>query len=129
MQPWEKDRIIDPGDAIGSTSKAKASTYQLYEYACHEGNQSLGIAMIATYNEKNGLVQNTKPPVAESVASLVGGSEADVRARYGEPVEIDGPRWEYATTEDFVPFYVFFQQGKVVRVRPDDLRLNQVVKR
>ena len=124
MQPWEKDRILAYNDAVGSV-KGKVTPYQMYEYACHEGNESLGLAMKGTINLRQR--EANKPPVSVTVAALVGGTEADVRAKFGEPAAIVGPRWEYQTAKEFVPLYVYFEGGKVVRVRPDDLRLDEVV--
>jgi hypothetical protein len=39
-----------------------------------------------------------------------------------------GPRWQYGTTSGVFVVFVFFENGKVVRVRPDDLPLDQVAK-
>ena len=39
-----------------------------------------------------------------------------------------GPRWQYGTTGGVFIVFVFFEDGKVVRVRPDDLPLNEVAK-
>jgi hypothetical protein len=125
MQPWEKERVLSYTDKVGSV-EGKVVKYQMYEYACHEGNESLGIAMIATYNSRRSTA--TKPSPSETVTGLIGATEADVRAKFGAPVATAGPRWEYATNNHIIPLYVFFEAGKVVRVRPDDLRLEQVVK-
>jgi hypothetical protein len=127
MQPWEKGRVLAYNDSVGSV-KGKVTPYQMYEYACHEGNESLGIAMIATFTSRREGQAAAKPPTSESVSSLIGNTESDVRTKFGEPVEIAGPRWEFQTDDSIVPLYVFFEGGKVVRVRPDDLRLNQVVR-
>jgi hypothetical protein len=114
MQPWEKDRILAYNDAVGSV-KGKVTPYQMYEYACHEGNESLGLAMKGTINLRQR--EANRPPVSVTVAALVGGTEADVRAKFGEPEAIVGPRWEYQTAKEFVPLYVYFEGGKVVRAK------------
>jgi hypothetical protein len=46
---------------------------------------------------------------------------------YGDPVAIAGPRWQYSTANGILQFFAFFEGGKVVRVRPDDIRLTEVV--
>jgi hypothetical protein len=47
---------------------------------------------------------------------------------FGAPVEIAGPRWQYSTSNGILLLYVFFENGKVVRVRPEDLPLTDVVR-
>ena len=49
------------------------------------------------------------------------------RTRRAAPVEIAGPRWQYATSNGILLFYAFFENGRVVRVRPEDLRLTEIV--
>jgi hypothetical protein len=46
---------------------------------------------------------------------------------YGNPVTIAGPRWQYSTADGILQFFAFFENGKVVLVRPDDIRLTEVV--
>jgi hypothetical protein len=69
----------------------------------------------------------TRLPDAEITKSLLGKTEAEIRERYGAPVEIAGPRWQYSTANGILLFYAFFENGRVVRVRPEDLRLTEVV--
>ena len=69
----------------------------------------------------------SRPPDAESTKSLIGKTEADIRAMYGTPVAIAGPRWQYSTADGILQFFAFFENGKVVLVRPDDIRLTEVV--
>ena len=69
----------------------------------------------------------TRPPDAELTKSLIGKTEAEIRALYGDPVAIAGPRWQYSTANGILQFFAFFEGGKVVRVRPDDIRLTEVV--
>jgi hypothetical protein len=59
--------------------------------------------------------------------SLIGKLPEEIKALYGEPAEVAGPRWNYRTANGILQFFVFFENGKVVRVRPDDLPLDQVV--
>ena len=68
----------------------------------------------------------SRPPDAELTRSLIGKTEAEVRALYGEPTVIAGPRWTYGTADGILQFWAFFEGGKVVRVRPDDIRLTEV---
>ena len=42
-------------------------------------------------------------------------------------VEITGSRWQYSTANGILLFYAFFENGQVVRVRPEDLRRAEVV--
>ena len=123
MLPWEKDRQLQYTDNFGAVT---TDPYQIYEYACHEGNVTMESSMRGTMVA---LQEAAKPslPVEETTFSLIGQGEADVRARYGEPVAIDGPRWKYSTTDGILQFYAFFEDGKVVRVRPTDLPLDEVV--
>jgi hypothetical protein len=109
MLPWQRD-----------------DKYVIYEYACNESNISVGNALKGTmYLE--GPNAKTLPP-DQVTASLIGSNEAAVRARYGEPLVVLGPRWEYEQTDDN-PFYVYFVDGKVTSVRPNDIALDTVRKR
>ena len=63
----------------------------------------------------------------ELTRSLVGPSEAEIRTRFGPPVEVTGPRWQYATANGILVFCASVENGQVVRVRPEDLRLTDVV--
>ena len=128
MQPWEKNRVPADSETAGAAVDRKApSSYQIYEFACHEGNESVGYALRGT-SYKRRAAEAKRPPASELVVSLVGRAEAEVRAKFGEPLDIRGPRWRYQTTSEVVQLYVFVEGGKVVRVRPDDLRLDEVVK-
>jgi hypothetical protein len=64
----------------------------------------------------------------DALGSLVGSTEASVREKFGEPVGILGPRWEYEGVSGH-PIYVFFTEGKVVSIRPNDLTFDQVKRR
>ena len=57
--------------------------------------------------------------------SLIGRTEAQVRARLGAPVEAANMRWVY-DTQSGNPLYVFFEQDQVKLVQPNDLDLSQV---
>ena len=39
MTPWEKDRVLRYNDNLGAI---ETEPYQIYEYACHEGNITIG---------------------------------------------------------------------------------------
>jgi hypothetical protein len=122
MTPWEKDRVLSYNDNLGAV---ETEPYQIYEYACHEGNNTLGNSMRGTLQARQR--QATRPPDSELTRSLIGLTEAEIRARYGEPVAVAGPRWQYSTTDGILQFWAFFEGGKVVLVRPDDIRLTEVV--
>jgi hypothetical protein len=124
MQPWEKDRVLRYEDNLGAVT---TEPYQMYEYACHEGNNTMGNSMRGA---QLALRQQQAPPsVAESetTRSLLGKTEAEMRAIVGAPVEVTGPRWQYSTSNGILLFYAFFEKGQVVRVRPEDLRLTEIV--
>ena len=123
MQPWEKDRVLSYTDNLGA---AETEPYQIYEYACHEGNNTLGNSMRGTLQARQ-REATPPPPDSELTRSLLGKTEAEVRAQFGEPKAIGGPRWQYSTADGILQLFVFFEGGEVVRVRPDDLRLTEVV--
>jgi hypothetical protein len=122
MQPWEKDRVLSYSDNLGAV---ETEPYQIYEYACHEGNNTLGNSMRGTLQARQRAA--SLPPDAELTKSLIGKGEAEIRALFGAPDEIAGPRWQYSTSNGILLFWAFFEGGKVVRVRPDDIRLTEVV--
>jgi hypothetical protein len=122
MQPWEKDRVLSYNDNVGAT---KAEPYQMYEYACHEGNNAMGNSLRGTLQARQRAA--SRPADVESTKSLIGKTEAEIRAMYGNPVAIAGPRWQYSTANGILQFFAFFENGKVVLVRPDDIRLTEVV--
>ena len=124
MQPWEKDRVLRYEDNLGAVT---TEPYQIYEYACHEGNNTMGNSMRGA---QLALKQQQAPstvPESETTKSLMGKTEAEIRARFGPPVEVAGPRWQYSTTNGILLFHAFFEKGQVVRVRPEDLRLTEIV--
>jgi len=129
MQPWEKDPVYNydqDGGKIGNPEP-----YQLFEYACHEGNRSLGVNLKSANDRLRAAKAPAAAPAAAApksttVAALIGQTEADIRAKFGAPVATVGPRWQYGTKSGVFVVFVFFENGKVVRVRPDDLPLDQV---
>ncbi len=130
MQPWEKDPIYQydqDGGKIGDPEP-----YQLFEYACHEGNRSIGVNLKSANDRiraaKNPVVAPAAADKSTTVAALMGLSEADIRAKYGAPLATNGPRWQYSTTDGVFVVFVFFENGKVVRVRPDNLALDEIAK-
>ena len=123
MQPWEKDRVLSYTDNLGT---AETEPYQIYEYACHEGNNTLGNSMRGTLQARQ-QAAIPEPPDSELTRSLLGKTEAEVRAQFGEPKAIGGPRWQYSTADGILQLFVFFEGGEVVTVRPDNLRLTEVV--
>jgi hypothetical protein len=110
MLPWERD-----------------DTYTIFEYACHEANISIENALKGTrYQERLAAEAATRARARTVAEELMGGTQATVRARFGEPVAVLGPRWTYNTVSGN-PLYVFFaDDGKVTSVRPNDLPLDQV---
>lgn len=126
MSPWEKDRVLAYADDVGTLGSTDApEPYQIFEYACHEGNYTLENTLKAA---AQGPKTKVELPASELVISLIGKSEAEIRAEFGPPVEVAGPRWQYSTSGGIIQFFAFFEEGKLVRVRPTDLPLNQVVK-
>ena len=124
MQPWVKDRVLAYDDSLGTVGEP--TPYEMYEYACHEGNASIGAILKATYMARQAPATESRPD-SELVVSLMGKTEADIRAMFGEPKAIDGPRWTYPTADGILQFQTFFEDGKVVRLRPDDLPRDEVV--
>lgn len=123
MQPWEKDRVLRYTDSLGT---ATTEPYRLYEYACHEGNNTMGNSMRgAQIALRQGSV--VTPPGVDTTNSLLGKTEAEIRARYGPPVEVAGPRWQYETSDGVLVLQLVFENGRVVRVRPGSLKLTDVV--
>ena len=108
MLPWQRD-----------------DSYQIYEYACNEGNISVGNALRGTAH----IEDPNKPKVdpATLTGSLVGAAPDVVTAKLGKPITTLGPRMEFETVEG-QPVYVYMDNGKVVSVRPNDLPLEQVKK-
>ena len=123
MQPWEKDRQLSYSDNIGSVT---TEPYQIYEYACHEGNNTVGNSMRGTIAARQR--EANRLPDAQLTKSLIGKTEAEIRQMFGAPVEIGGPRWTYSTSNGILLLFAFFEEGKVVRVRPEDLPLTDVVR-
>jgi hypothetical protein len=123
MQPWEKDRVLRYADTLGAVT---TEPYQIYEYACHEGNNTMGNSMRGAQLARQQR-EAERLPDAEVTRSLLGRSEAEIRQRFGAPAEVAGPRWQYSTTGGILVFQVFFEKGQVVRVRPEDLRLTEIV--
>jgi hypothetical protein len=128
MTPWEKDRILPYEDEVG-TLEGDPEPYQIYEYACHEGNYTMGTTLKAAKQARETpQVQAASAPASALVSSLLGQSEAQIRELFGEPEDIAGPRWRYSTTDGVVVFYAFFEDGKLVRTRPEALPIADVVK-
>jgi hypothetical protein len=127
MSPWEKDRVLEYKDELGNID-GTPEPYQIYEYACHEGNYTMGTTLRAATLAKQKAPTQAARPASELVSSLIGQSEAQIRERFGAPSAIEGPRWTYQTSNGVVVFYAFFEGGKLVRVRPEDLPITDVVK-
>ena len=106
MLPWQRD-----------------DTYKIYEYACNEGNISVGNAIRGTAHIEDPTL--TKPPVEKTTAGLIGSTEAQIKMKFGQPIGTIGPRLEYETIEG-QPVYIYVVDGKVTQVRPNDLMLDQV---
>jgi hypothetical protein len=117
MLPWERD-----------------DTYTLYEFACHEANISIGNSLrgerLLDQRAAQAAAKGTQSSDQTS-AGLIGATEATVRAKFGEPkaVDFNGTRWTYETVNGSLVLYVFFGEGKVKIVTPNDLPLDAVKKR
>ena len=99
----------------------------LYEYACREGDYGIENSLRGTLVEDQR--KKTEPPPSSTVSTLIGATEATVREKVGPPQTVVGPRWEYeASSGTGDMFFVYFVDGKVASVRPDNLPLNQVVR-
>ena len=128
----EKDPVYNY-DSDGG--KMATEPYQIFEYACHEGNRSLG-ANLRSANErlrvaraaKAGSAPATASAAKPTVAALIGQPRRRFGAKFGPPLATVGPRWQYGTTKGVFIVFVFFEGGKVVRVRPDDLPLDEIAK-
>jgi hypothetical protein len=112
MLPWQKD-----------------PEYTIYEYACHEGDLSIenalrGERMLEAKRAE--LARNGPNP--NHTITLVGSTEAMIRAKLGEPNAVVNTRWVYETANGN-PLYLYFDQGKVKIAAPDDLPLEQITKR
>ena len=117
MLPWEQD-----------------DTYQLYEFACHEANISIGNSLRGQRLLDNKATEEAAKggqPIERMSAGLVGATEAAVRAKLGEPasVEFNGTRWTYQTVGGTLVLHLFFAENKVKIVTPNDLPLDAVRRR
>jgi hypothetical protein len=121
MQPWEKDLTYIGVDG-------KPAPYQMYEYACREGDHGIENSLRGTKVAAELAAKRATVAPSALATSLIGATEATLQERLGKPREIVGPRWEYATTDVGDVLWVFFEGGKVVSVRPDNLPLDQVVR-
>ena len=112
MLPWQKD-----------------PEYVIYEYACTEGNLSIENSLRGARLQEQREAELAKLPSRDHLSmSLIGRMQAEVRARLGEPAEIQNTRWVYFTDVGN-PFYVFFEKDQVKLVQPNDLPLANVRRR
>lgn len=117
MLPWERD-----------------DTYTVYEFACHEANISIGNSLRGERLLEQRAEEAAKKgtgAIDQMSAGLVGGTEAAIRAKLGEPasVEFNGNRWTYETVNGGFVLHIFFAEGKVKIVTPNDLPLDAVKRR
>jgi hypothetical protein len=114
MLPWERD-----------------DTYTVYEFACHEANISIGNALRGErlLEQKAAEAGKGTQSIDQTSAGLIGVTEATLRAKLGEPAQIVKDRWTYETVSRSLVLYVFFAEGKVKIVTPNDLALDAVKKR
>jgi hypothetical protein len=116
MLPWERD-----------------DTYTVYEFACHEANISIGNSLrgerLLEQKAAEAAAKGT-PSSDQTSAGLIGATEAAIRAKLGEPkaVEYNGTRWTYETVNSGFVLYLFFAEGKVKIVTPNDLPLDAVIR-
>jgi hypothetical protein len=111
MLPWEKD----PG-------------YVIYEYACHEGDLSIENALRGERIQEAKRAELARLDPKTHTLGLVGRTEADIRALFGEPMEKVNTRWIYETVTGR-PLYLYFGEGVVKIVAPNDLPIADVKKR
>ena len=113
MLPWQKD-----------------PEYVIYEYACHEGDLSIENALRGErlLEAQRAELAKTGPDMSKTIA-LIGKTEAEVRAIYGEPLSTVNTRWIYETVDNTKPLYLYFEQGKVKIAAPNDIPLRDVKKR
>jgi hypothetical protein len=113
MLPWQKD-----------------PEYVIYEYACHEGDLSIENALRGErmLEAQRAELAKSGPDMSKTIA-LVGKTEAEIRAMYGEPVSTVNTRWIYETADNTRPLYLYFEQGKVKIAAPNDISLKDVKKR
>lgn len=112
MLPWQKD-----------------PEYVIYEYACHEGDLSIENALRGERMLEQQRAQKAKTgPRPDQTGSLIGKTEAEIRAMFGEPKDTVNTRWIYDLVNGD-PLYLYFAEGKVKIVAPNDALLERVVKR
>jgi hypothetical protein len=112
MLPWQKD-----------------PEYTIYEYACHEGDLSIENALRGERMLEARRAEAAKRgPRADHTSALVGRTEAEIKARLGEPVRTVNTRWIYDTASGN-PLYLFFDKGVVTIAQPNDLPLADIRKR
>jgi hypothetical protein len=114
MLPWERD-----------------DTYTVYEFACHEANISIGNALRGErlLEQKAAEAGKGTQSIDQMSAGLIGVTEATLRAKLGEPAQIVKDRWTYETLSGSLVLHVFFAEGKVKIVTPNDLALDAVKRR
>ena len=117
MLPWQRD-----------------DTYQLYEFACHEANISIGNALRGERLLEQKAAETAAKgtlPIDQTSAGLIGATEAAIRSKLGEPssVEFNGTRWTYQTVGGGLVLHLFFAENKVKAVAPNDLPLDALSKR
>ena len=112
MIPWQKD-----------------NDYTIYEYACHEGDISIENALRGERMQEQKRAEAAKNgPRADLTSALVGLSEAEIRAKFGQPASIVNTHWVYDTTSGN-PLYLFFGEGKVKIASPNDIPIDAVRRR
>jgi hypothetical protein len=109
MLPWERD-----------------DNYQIFEYACHEANISVENALRGARVQEE-LAARPKLPLDQTSASLMGATEAAIRARLGEPAEIrQGVQWRYETVGGTHVLTLGFADGVVRVIQPTDMPLTEI---
>ena len=117
------------GNCPTATTSDRSTTepYQIYEYACHEGNNTVGNSMRGTIAARQR--EANRLPDAQLTKSLIGKTEAEIRAdvrRAGGDRAGRGGHTRRRTASCCCSRSS--RSGKVVRVRPEDLPLTDVVR-
>jgi hypothetical protein len=112
MLPWQKD-----------------ASYVIYEYACQEGNISIENSLRGERMLEQQRAEAAKLAASgEHTAALIGKTEAEIRGLFGAPKDTVNTRWIYELVNGD-PLYLYFGEGRVKIVAPNDVPLDRVVRK